>query len=221
MAKKALITYDIITALDWLLTAPGSAKKDDPSVTWKEQAQKDWYNKLNRVWGEMGDAAQAGINYEKEIYRLAGMHKVVGSPEMQKTIELCIGGEFQSKIKKDVVVAGEECFLFGKCDVLFPDKILDIKTTAKFSEEKYSGSFQHLLYCYITGIKDFQYVVTQWAPSSTLEVPVILKTHVIESGFWGDAKVLEKKVFEKITWFIESVKSRGDWELYKEKYCLY
>ncbi|MHA1754897.1 MAG: hypothetical protein ACTSYR_05225, partial [Candidatus Odinarchaeia archaeon] len=65
-------------------------------------------------------------------------------------------------LKKYITVHGVEYCLYGKSDVIFEGKIIDIKTTKKYSRPKYANSFQHKMYCFITGIPEFEYVVAEW-----------------------------------------------------------
>lgn len=213
--KKCLITQDLVSALEWQENAPES---------WKDKANEDLLNKLNRApfdFSTLADAAKIGIDMEKQIARCAKMHKVVGTEHMQKLITMCIGGEFQKKLKKGVTIDGYDCFLYGKADVAFSDKLYDIKTTKKYNEDKYAESFQGLFYSYINKTKQFDYLVAELTASSTIEEPVIKDVHIVESGFFGPEDVLEKIVFDKIRWTIERLKAQDLWEVYRESYCLY
>ena len=213
--KKCLITQDLVSALEWQENAPGS---------WKDKANEDLLNKLNRApfdFASLADAAKIGIDMEKQIARCARIHKVVGSEHMQKLISMCIGGEFQKKLKKNVVIDGHECFFYGKADVAFSDKLYDIKTTKKYNEDKYAESFQGLFYSYINKTTQFDYLVAELTKDSTVESPEIKDLHIVESGFFGPEEVLEEIIFDKVRWAFERLKAQGLWEVYRDSYCLY
>ena len=228
--KSALIDQTIIGAYEWFKSAPQSAIKDDPQGrTWRDKAKTDMMDKLTRApfdFNDLAVAARVGISLEKEVYRYARMQKLVGSEHMQKLIQHCIGGEYQKKLSKGMTIAGEKCYLFGKIDTWWPDRMTDLKTTkAKpgrpFDGEKYATSFQGILYSYLNKTKQFDYLVAELEHDSTEEKPTIKEVHLVESGFWGSPEALEKIVIDKITWFIEGLKEDGLWDIYKNQYCLY
>lgn len=148
-----LITPSLFGSINWFNVCPDS---------WKEKAYKDLYNMLARIWTEPNEAVQRGMLFEKVVYNtLKGAKKISEikcSEKFKKLLNICKGGQFQIKVKSFLDVDGIEYCLYGKIDVFFPEKIIDIKTTGKeIDKKKYLNSMQHILYCWITQIKDFEY----------------------------------------------------------------
>lgn len=71
--------------------------------------------------------------------------------------------EQQVKVEGNISAFNEDFYLFGYADLVYPDLILDIKTTTKFkSNSKYTRRAQHLVYAYCTGIPKFHYIVADY-----------------------------------------------------------
>jgi len=217
MSKKCLVTQDLISAVDWCNKAPNSPIKDqpDPLLTWKRKAFEDLSNKLNRVYGDMPVAAQRGINFENKLYECAREQRYVGSDTFINLIKRIENHHFQYKIKQDLKVVDYDCFLYGKMDAYVKGDMIDIKTTAKFDKSKYTGSWQHVLYCYCQQETNFTYIVAEWD-----EYPKIKEVHIVEIKDLN-LDMLRLQVKEKILKTFKALEDMELWDIYREKYCLY
>ena len=148
-----LITASLHSQINWYKICPQS---------WRGRAFTALVKSLGREYGEITGPGKRGIDFENEVYRVSRIKKTGGSKKFQKILNSVEGGVFQKKAKKFIVIDKVEYCLYTKLDVWFPTKIIDIKTTGKWdhnSSDKYLGSFQHQLYCYVTGIQDFEYLI--------------------------------------------------------------
>lgn len=218
--KKCLVTTSLIGAVDWAKNAPGSVIKEDKGgdgiQTWAGKAIRDLKETIGRTskW-EPNIAATRGINFENKVYHCAKTGDLsTGSDYFKKVVEEIIGGEFQRKGKQERTVDGEQCFLYGKEDCYFPNKIIDIKTTANFKVEKYTDSIQHIMYCIMEDVWKFVYIVAEWGT-----YPEIKKLHRVEINPQKELayKILDAKIIETFDY----LKKNNLWELYRNEYCLY
>ncbi len=155
-----LITPSLFGAIDWYTKAPSG---------WKERAYDSLYGTLARKYGPPAAAALRGIKFEDTIYKTLETRKelhdltdIKCSAKFMEFLVACLGGMFQVKSKSFIEVDGVEYCLYGKIDVLYPHMILDIKTTSKwnqFSEDKYLGSMQHIIYLYNQNMEHFRYMI--------------------------------------------------------------
>jgi len=96
------------------------------------------------------------------VYENAGSG---GSKHFREVADKVRGAKFQQVLKKNINVEGREVLLYGKVDALFPTRIVDIKTTENYrGNDKYMGGWQHTLYCYMSGLKEFDYLVALFEP---------------------------------------------------------
>lgn len=151
-----LITSSLFGAVNWFMNSPPS---------WKERATKDLHNQLARVWTGANAAMQRGMDFEKAVYNMSAKDPAnwTGSEFFKDVVRVVKGGIFQAKAKRFIEVAGEEYCLYGKIDVKFPMKIMDIKTTGNYKgKNKYLDSMQHKIYCFCESITVFEYVVAEF-----------------------------------------------------------
>lgn len=204
-----LITTSLISSIDWFKIAP---------VHWKAKAYEDLLNQLNRIWLEPKNAIKLGINFEKRIYNYLQHKRKTTNKDLEWFIIQCKGGEVQKKIKKFIEINDVEYCLFGKVDVYFPDCLIDIKTTSSYKgKEYYKKSFQHLLYCYITNIHYFKYLVAVFDSDGKIEDKIEIPINLTESQ-----DELRHTVEQKVKETIEFI--QADYQLmkaYKDKFCLY
>ena len=208
MSKSRLITASLISSINWAKTCPAS---------WKKKAWLDLENQLTRAPFTMSPEAQQGIDFEKEVYRrmLRG-ETDKGSEEFQLIVKTCIGGKVQQKHKRYLGIDIYEYCLYGKFDIEFEDRILDIKTTKKFKNYTYTKSFQHLLYMYIKELYDFYYIIAEWDDypkiKQVVTIPILNQSPVD----------IEIEVLSTITEAMEFLESYATlWDAYNNKFCLY
>ena len=163
-----LITPSLFGSIGWYNKAPES---------WKEKAYRDLYNTLARKYKPPVGAAKRGMDFEDHLYRILkkkkDIDKVKCSDRFKEILNHCKGGQFQVKSKSFIDIDDVEYCLYGKIDVLFPTKIIDIKTTGKWdqhSEEKYLGSMQHIMYLYNENMEIFQYIIAVFNGNVSTEI---------------------------------------------------
>ena len=220
--KSCLITSSLLGSVKWFLTAPDviikPEKGGDGITTWKEKAEKDLKNLLSRKRDEFPIEAQQGVKFEKKVYQLANnLSKIPDNySEHFKTVCKEVHGfEFFKKGGVNLEVNGNNCYLYGKYDAYSPFMIKDIKTTKEYKENKYLNTAQHLIYCYISKIDDFEYIIAEWE-----EFPKIRNVYK-EVFHVEDKEKLEKNVIEIVSNCLNVLKDYQLWDLYKEKFCLY
>lgn len=153
----------------------------------------DFVSMLRREKRPTPAPAQRGIDFENLICHncnnmdipelLEKAEQVYNGQENPYVIKVmadkCRGGEQQAKVFKDIDVNGTTYHLFGYADILFPLKILDIKTCGRYKgEQYYRDRVQHHIYSVCTGIDVFEYVIADFentsAPQSYKEVSLVL-----------------------------------------------
>lgn len=228
MAKKCLITQDLIEKVEWCKNAPHSIIKEekggDGVMTWDVKAYNELVSRLNREPTEFPEAAKRGVEFEKRLYAQVDRGVTTkGSKHFQALCELLSQGYFFQKSQKSSLdVEGNDVLLYGKMDAVnFQEpRIIDIKTTEKFSRGKYLESVQHELYCYMTGIPFFTYAVVEWE-----EYPKIKKLEMVDIDYRKEQLAvggeLEQKIKFKISEVFAYLKHHDLWEVYRTKYCLY
>lgn len=202
-----LITPTLMDSLDWLYNSPPS---------WKEKAYEDMLNKLNRVFTS-NIHVEKGQYFERVLYENCKKDPIPGSDYFREICNCIKGGTFQSKGKIFETIRGENFCLFGRFDVLFPNLIIDIKTTSNWKgKSKYLKGWQHKFYCLIKQIHHFKYIVAEWSPDWRIKNVHYIDYHV--DSFEG----LRKEVKEKIEEFLDFLEMNPEYkEAYYEKFNLY
>jgi hypothetical protein len=207
-----LITPSILNSFEWLRNCPPS---------WSAKALKDAKSALLRRFTST-KATQQGIRFENEIYSALTNDAMAESNDLivDKFLEVCRAGDFQAKYTKDVIVDGVTYTLYGKLDVDLPKVVLDLKTTKNYKQGKYLATPQHLIYCFLTGKKEFEYHVCEWRkgedgePLEDKEGNYIPGAHFVEEykvEDWGDVK---RTIAQKIRAFRQSLKDYEMEDLY-------
>ncbi len=210
-----LITSSIVGAVDWLKTCPPS---------WRDKALVDLTNQLSRVWVPEPEDKKAGAGrghkFEDAVYAHArtASEGVAHTEHFLWFVSQCQGGVVQKKVKRYVTIDDAEYCLYGKIDVWFPDRIDDIKTTANYrGRDHYLRGFQHKLYCFITRIGHFRYLVAEFAG----EAAPVVAHHVVEYTV-ADWPALEVDVVSKVREFVTFLRADPKlFELYTTKFSLY
>jgi len=186
-----LITPTLLNSFDFMQNCPPS---------WKESAYDGLYKTLWRIYDpEMPKPVKLGIEFENHVYNsIRKCQFGVGSEQFQKCCNYVRGGTFQRKSKKDVVIDGKAYTLYGKLDVYFPTKIIDIKTTGSWKgPSKYTDGWQHIFYTYTEDIRDFEYYVVVWGDKDY----EIKESHIVKYHT-DDMLMHENKIKEHIKKFI-------------------
>ena len=215
---KYLITSSLLDSFDYLKTCPNS---------YQEKALDDFIAMIQRKPRPTSEACQRGIDFEDlickncnemrldDFYGVAEWYwKQKGCKDLETAVwvcekfyESCKGGKQQVPVMKDITVGENEYHLFGYADIIHPDKIIDIKTTARYKgEDAYRNRSQHLIYSLCTGIKNFEYMVADFKG----KFPVDLHVIDIEQNLEESEKFLKQRIL-----VIESfLHNAGLWEDY-------
>ena len=152
-----LVTPSLFASIDWYKKAPSN---------WKDRANEDLNNLLARKKTPIAPAAKRGITFEDCIYKTLESKQEIAQVKCTEFFRAfliaCLDGKFQVKSKSFITINKVEYCLYGKLDVLLPDRIIDIKTTSKwdgFSEDKYLGSMQHIIYLFNEKMNHFEYLI--------------------------------------------------------------
>lgn len=200
--------------------------------SWKVRAYEGLVNTLRRAPFKPTPEITKGLQFEDQVQkRVEGCmtlgwnsEELPGSVEFKVVCDHCMQGNFQIWGHKtyDVPDYGK-VETYGKADVLFPiwserypaGKIIDIKTTGKFKDErKYTESWQHLFYSMFWGIPYFQYIVAVWAgPESTR----IARLKGIDIQV--DLATAEERIVARVHDFFTWLRLNGLWEDYFHIYC--
>jgi hypothetical protein len=144
--RTLLVTTSLLDSVDWFLDCPAS---------WRDKAYKSIVATIRREPYTPMPHAQRGIDFENAVYAMKN-----GSEVFNKIVAYCKGGNTQSKIKTTMEIGQHTVLLFGKIDVDFKDKIVDIKTLENAARvNKYLDKWQHIVYLYITNKPLFEYLV--------------------------------------------------------------
>jgi len=188
-----LVTPSLFGAIDWYKNAPKG---------WNEKAYDDLYNQLARAPYDLKAAAARGMDFEDYIYKILESGKDIESLKCTQNFKeflwACRGGRFQVKSKSFIKVDKVEYCVYGKIDVLFSSKIIDIKTTSKwnkFSTEKYLGSMQHIMYLYNQRLSHFEYMIAVFDGEESKTIREIKTLTYVETEF--------HKLYERIVTAIE------------------
>lgn len=150
--EKYLITPTLLNAFSYYMSEYGK--------------REDFLNTLSREKFEPNEAMQKGIDFEEEIYKHCCLEKETGQelisndPVSDAIARVVSGGVWQATVQKFLTIGNAEYLLYGKCDVIKENFIYDIKFTSNYEIGKFSGSIQHLIYMYCTGLRDFAYLVS-------------------------------------------------------------
>lgn len=155
MRRNLLITSSLLDSVHWLKTCPES---------WRVSAHQSLVDTLNKApyvqstWAKRGQEFEAMLNtYDGDNAQLCQVKQRIA------------GGLFQQKKTKLVTIDGTEYAVYGKCDYLFPFKIVDVKTSykskSKSKPEYYLDRSQHKVYSYLWGVDEFKYLVAHLGES--------------------------------------------------------
>ena len=165
-SNPRLITPTLLNSYDWLSVAPRSIDQET-GERWCDKAEAEFAAQVKREgkW-QPNQPQQHGIDFENavqryELRRRSDRIQSEGLTDMFK--EFCKhveGGRFQQVAKTVIQVGDTRYLLYGRIDVLLPEHIIDIKTTANYKgPESYRKTWQHRIYSLATGISGFTYLV--------------------------------------------------------------
>jgi hypothetical protein len=204
-----LITPSIWNAVQWAKDAP---------TDWQTSAREQLTNQLSRVpmGPDVPKAITRGLDFERMVEVCTRRDKDTweGSPLFNKVVDECRGGKWQQVAKKTIKVDDEEHLLYGRIDVMFPDKIIDLKTTSTYRDPGYFlKGIQHKIYALATKITKFTYKVILMTESDK-----ILDVYDID---WEAPPLdeLEEDIIRQVHVFRMDLRRWGLEEMYLTKFC--
>lgn len=177
-----------------------------------EAAMDDFLRVLNREESKPTEAMLNGIAFEAEVYKAASSAPRFAHEKwesgIQKVAERIRGGQYQVKASRELVVGDMTFLCYGILDCLQAGVISDVKFKSKgFGSLDLAGSYldspQHPMYFYLVPeAYEFQYLVSDGDD-------LYVETYRRE-----DCRSIRAIISE----FLQSIKSMGYLELYKEKW---
>lgn len=193
MRRNLLITSSLLDSVHWLKTCPES---------WRVSAHQSLVDTLNRAPYTPNAWCIRGQQFETMLDTYDGDNAQLCQMKARIT-----GGLFQQKKTKLVTIGGTEYAVYGKCDYLFPFKIVDVKTSYKSKSKSkpkyYLDRSQHKVYSFLWGVDEFEYLVAHLGesmdnlfPFEVSVIPVKVKTTQTEieamiSEFVDDLRELD------------------------------
>jgi hypothetical protein len=205
-----LITTSLLGSVEWFTNSP---------PTWKERAYQGLHDTLARVFNTNEDVVR-GIRFERAVYAQLELapEQRKGSAMFKDLVASLEGGKTGQKLKATLDIDGDEYCLYGKTDLLYADKIVDLKCPREWKGPgKFLSSTQHSMYCVLSGIPNFEYV------ACVLNSETKALERVERIPYTMEDPVKEK---EQLTLAIRKALGtlRQDedlWDLYLTKFCLY
>lgn len=200
---RYLVTQSLLSSLDYIFNCWEGGEED---------AMASFLQTLNREKSEPNKAMLDGLAFEREVYtEAAGLPR---SPHpkwengIQKIVPLIRGAQVQVRAQREIEVAGMTFLVYGVLDALKAGTISDVKyKTKSFGSLDLAGSYldspQHPAYFYLVPeAREFQYLVSDG------------EDLYIERYTPQESRHISTFIEE----FIDSVRSLGLLDLYKEKW---
>jgi len=158
---------------------------------WRARAHSSFVAMLRREPYKSSKAADAGIAFERTVYRACRQQATtLGSEEFKTVVLSCIGGKFQSVLKSVEKIDDQEVVFYGKSDVEFTNTIKDIKTTGTWKgPDSYLKKWQHKIYLLISGKQYFDYIIVEWADDNKC---TIKNVHIVPYTSPGRQALLDE-----------------------------
>lgn len=205
---ELLMTSSLFGAVDWANHAPNRLKRG---------AEKNLASMIRRLSHKSTKAQKKGIDFEDAITSSISASKIHcfswPNTKFKEIADMCNGGEFQKKFTKKIHYIGDDILVgYGKLDVWLPKQIIDLKTTKGYTDPyKYTGSMQHMVYCWLTGISEFTYVIAVLGEGHT----DVKEVHTVDVHV-GDG--VQATLLSRMGHVIYNLKSRGLYDDYVKIY---
>lgn len=220
-----LITTSLLDSVSWAAKAPDTPCAWNPEMSWKQDAYVNLKNTLGRVWSGGNAAMERGMRFESTIAAIVNSGRVDTvkcSPLFKEVLDKCVGGTFQKKTKSFIEVNGEEYCLFGKIDVFFKNRIVDIKTTKEYKgRSKYLGTMQHKIYCHNEHIDNFEYVIAEFTDEDGDTLKSVHTVPYVVENFDSVKEDIVEAIVD-LRAFLEQFPEKGDLQdLYLHKFSMF
>lgn len=207
----------LINAVDWYLTAPNTPCKDVDGETWKSIALQQLKGLIFKTPYVMLKEKQQGITFEETLYKFSLTNKKGRSEHFNSLLANIKGGIFQKWMPNLILNINYKdkhynVSLCGKIDVLMPDKIIDIKTTNSYKQNKYIYTYQHYIYCLGEQVTEFEYHVIEWDSYPNIKNYYLEKFKVTLEEL---NSVYKEKLINKIIECLSVIDKLGYLEIYE------
>ena len=174
-----------------------------------ESAREDFISTLKREKGETTQAMLDGIAFENAVYAKASGAEVPScawDAGIEQVAKELTGAQFQVKVQREITVCGMTFLCYGILDALKAGVISDVKyKTKSFGSLDLAGDYldspQHPMYFYLVPeAYKFQYLVSDG-------------TDLYKETYTPDET---RSIADIIASFVESIKSMGLLDTYKE-----
>lgn len=203
-----LVTPTLFDSLDFARTAPSS---------WRKKAYEDLVKKIRRERGTFPDWVLKGSKFEDAVYAKIQGSFFDDSPidteskAFAHVCEQCAGGQFQTTHKRVLNVDGLDYLIYGKLDVEMPTEIIDIKTTLNYKgPQKYLSKWQHKMYCWLTGVTQFKYLVVEWVDEPSYKIAAVHQAKYVAPSM----EQLEQDIVSGIRYAAEYLQEKNLWDDY-------
>lgn len=238
--RDLLVTTSLLGAVEWFLKSPNSLVKGT-NKTWKQQSYESLVDNLKRVFNPT-EEIKRGMAFEKQVNGalcldteeefMAFFKKDGHCDDIREFYREGKGALQQKVLKKFVTINGQSFCLYGKADLYFPTKsIKDIKTSHSWKgRNSYLSTTQHLMYCYLSGIELFRYIVAIFAEETEEEKAFLGSSkeyrgrvvQVEKVDFHADPTLIENQILDRIKQCMLIIENDPDLKkLYLTSFCLY
>lgn len=210
-----LITASILDSYDWLMSCPSNHR---------ENAFKQLTDQLNRTPYDLSPAIKRGLQFESFV--CANLNTETQEEFVAKFVprttpkigifwDKCRGGRQQAKVSKTITIDGIEYYFYGKRDIAFCDKTIDIKTTGDYKGPKYYlTKNQHAIYIFCTEIEAFDYIIAEFDDVIGTAVDVAVVNASMQ------VSVAEERCIQKVKEFISFLGTDDELlNAYNTKFC--
>lgn len=205
---KLSITPTLLNSFDWYNSCPDS---------WREKAYKDIEATIKRLPKEFGPEAAKGIQFEDAVQKICKkgtVDSITASAGFKEVVKRCEGGKFQTWCDYTFEHDGQRVRAYGKIDVCFPEKLIDIKTTKKYKGPlSYIKGWQPVIYMLSTDVKFFEFIIAEWKSEDSLKVANV---HSASLHFQDN---MAAKLVEQYDKFVGFLKKVGLYEAYLYDFC--
>ena len=157
---KTLITQSLLASFGYMFECPDEYADD---------AESDFIRTLNREPAEPTQAMQNGIDFERDVYRMADGQQPSAArwaTGAGKIADIIRGSQIQVRMQREIRVNGNDYLVYGIADAIHAGTIYDVKySNRSFGSVdlygKYNESPQHPAYFYLCPeAEKFQYIVS-------------------------------------------------------------
>lgn len=208
-----VITPTLLDAFDWYLTCPED---------WRARAKEELIAKITRKPFEASEAALKGIKLETAVQEICesaeSIDALKATAPFKRLCKLCKGGQFQTWQETFFEHENQPVRAYGKVDVLFDDRVIDIKTTGKYGgKNKYLAGWQPTVYLLATKRPIFEFLVAIWEAEAALKVRELRVISLCVTP--PQLLQMRQKLIDRYAEFTAWLKKEGLYDEYLYTFC--